>query len=89
MIEDVVPASAPFDGRWWSPDDASEVVGGRLSLVDEVWQLQLNGWLGDWTPGSLDSPTPPVIFGSIGTVPVTLLELVPGGHSGGFEGRPY
>lgn len=89
MFDDIVPENAPFDGRWWSPEDLSEIVGGRIGLVDGIWELSLNGWLGHWARGSIDNPIPSVIHGLIGTDRVTLLDLVARNTQGSFVGRPF
>ncbi|MHB1954461.1 MAG: ApeA N-terminal domain 1-containing protein, partial [Sulfobacillus sp.] len=89
MFDDIVPENAPFDGRWWSPEDLSEIVGGRIGLIDGIWELSLNGWLGPWARGSIDNPIPTVIHGLIGTNRVTLLDLVVRNAQGSIVGRPF
>jgi hypothetical protein len=79
MADGIHSASAPFDGRWWIPDDPDRVVGGRLSLIGEVWDLTLMGWLGPWDPNERPHSQPAIVYGEIGTTPVTLLEVVSGG----------
>ena len=89
VINELVPTDAPFDGRWWTPEDRDVIVGGRLSLSDQTWTLTLNGWLGEWAIGLKDNPLPPSIHGSIGTLRVTLLDLVFGGQTADMTGRPF
>jgi hypothetical protein len=68
--------NAPFDGRWWTPDDPHHVVGERLGLIDDIWQLTLFGWLGPWNYAEREHTRPPVIFGEVGRTEVSLLDAV-------------
>jgi hypothetical protein len=88
MSSDIRPEDAPFDGRWWS-DDPSHVVGGRLELKGDVWQVTLLGWLGPWNGRGEDNNVPGLVHGQIGTTPVALLDLVPGGWSTSGNDPPY
>jgi len=83
------PGNAPFDGRWWSPDGQDNVVGGRLDLDQGIWRVFLSGWVGTWDPTSEVHDIPTLIYGNVGTTPVTLLNLVPGGYSGGWNDAPH
>jgi hypothetical protein len=86
VADQMRPEDAPFDGRWWIPEDPNNVVGGRLELEGEIWRLTLFGWLGPWSGPDKDSSCPKLILGQVGTIPVSLLDLVPGGwESGGFN----
>ncbi|MEO8697805.1 MAG: HEPN domain-containing protein [Acidimicrobiales bacterium] len=90
MPSPISPDNAPFDGRWWSPDEQSHVVGGRLELESDVWHVTLFGWLGPWTGRSADDvEVPSVIHGQIGITLVSLLDLVPGGWSASANDPPY
>lgn len=83
------PANAPFDGRWWSPTDLNNVIGGRLELDQGIWRVFLSGWIGPWESSSEVHEIPELIHGNVGTTPVTLLNLVPGGYSGGIGTAPH
>ncbi len=86
---DLRAKDAPFDGRWWSDDDQSHVVGGRLDLEGGYWVLTMFGWLGPWDRGRDAHHVPAVIHGQIGPTPVTLLDLVPRGWRASGTDPPY
>lgn len=90
MLREIRPEDAPFDGRWWSADDTTHVVGGRLDLEGGIWRVTLLGWLGPWNVHrSDDHDLPGVIHGQIGTTPIALLDLVPGGWRASGNDPPY
>ncbi len=87
--DEMRPENAPFDGRWWCPEDPGKVVGGRLELTRGVWGLSLFGWLGDWNGARDDNSVPPIIHGEVGTAPVTLFDLVQRGWRANGADPPY
>jgi hypothetical protein len=93
MAQDLRAEDAPFDGRWWSPEDPDAVVGGRLGVENDTWWLTLFGWIGPWDPAARTQDRPSVLHGEVAGHPVSLLRLAPGGWAGsGFPGQakpPY
>lgn len=89
MPGDHRPEDAPFDGRWWLPEDSSIVVGGRLELHEDTWRIVLMGWLGPWDNVAGAGEFPSQLHGQVGTTAVSLLDLVPEHFESTFLSPPH
>ena len=81
---------SPFAGRWWTPDRQEHAVGGRLLLRGDVWRLELMGPARPLGAEQVRATCPlDVVHGQIGTVDITLLDLVPGSWTTSGNNLPH
>ena len=89
MSEAIHVGGAPFNGRWWLPDDPERKVGGQLDLDGEVWMLSLFGWLGPWEPWPQTVTPPEVLYGQIGATLLTIIGLAVHSFNASPDGAPH